>query len=250
MGPRCASELPRRAAALARAIALTVLLLGAPVCLGSGPLGHDHRPLMRAGARTTATPVESDRPLNGPATAAPAGLLRTGLSLALVVGLVLAGAALVRRLAGRRAGLSLSAAVGPGGPSPAGLLEVLGRYPLARGQTLILLRLERRVLLLSHTTGGRLGRSAGLHTLAELADPDEVASIIVKTRDADGESISARFNELLGAFAGAPAAEADSAGIAGRLALAGPDLAPPDREPESSIGSVRARLAQLRGGAA
>lgn len=118
--------------------------------------------------------------------------LRTFLALGGVVGAILAIAWGAKRVAKAKGGLA--GAVGAGGRSPAGLLSVLGRYPIARGQTLILLRLDRRVLLLSQTwaRGG-----ARLSTLAEITDPEEVASVLVKAQDAEGESVSERFRAIV-----------------------------------------------------
>jgi len=81
--------------------------------------------------------------------------------------------------------------LGAGGRSPSGLLQVLGRYPVARGQTLVLLKLDRRVLLLCQT-------QSAFSPLAEVTEPDEVASILRQSRDAEEESLSSRFNALLG----------------------------------------------------
>ena len=87
-----------------------------------------------------------------------------------------------------------------GGRAPAGVLEVLGRYPVARGATLVLLRVDRRVLLLSQASGGRFGLSTSFSTLCEMDDADDVASILTKTRDDAGESMSKRFQSLLERF--------------------------------------------------
>lgn len=133
---------------------------------------------------------------------APAGgrgwAVNTGLSLAGVLGVIFAVAALVRAAAKGQTGLR--AALGPGGRAPAGVLEVLGRYPVARGSTLVLLKLDRRVLLLSQSSAGRIGAGASFNTLCEITDPEEVASILVRTRDAESESMSERFRTMLTAF--------------------------------------------------
>jgi hypothetical protein len=103
--------------------------------------------------------------------------------------------------------LGLAASLGATGRSPAGLLEILGRYPVGSGSTLVLLKLDRRVLLLSQQRSGRVGLrsgAAGFTPLCEVTDPDEVASILAKARDAEGESISARFRTLLTSFEAAP----------------------------------------------
>ncbi|MBC7833702.1 MAG: flagellar biosynthetic protein FliO, partial [Phycisphaerales bacterium] len=131
-----------------------------------------------------------------------------------VIGLAVAAAAGAKKLARRNNG-GLAASFGAGGRSPAGVLEILGRYPLARGQSLVLLRMDRRILLLSHTTGGRLGRSTGLSTLCDTADAEEVASIIAKTRDDDGDSLAAKFQGMLATFEQDPA-DTDEAELTGR----------------------------------
>ena len=46
------------------------------------------------------------------------------------MGLIFTAARVFKRLSGGRAGGGLAAALGSGGPSPAGLIDVLGRYPV------------------------------------------------------------------------------------------------------------------------
>ncbi len=99
------------------------------------------------------------------------------------------------RLVSRRSG-GLMAALGAGGRAPSGLLEVLGRFPVGRGNTLVLLKMDRRVLLVSQGGGGKLG-GATMTTLCEVTDPEDVASILLKVRDADGDSIARRFETML-----------------------------------------------------
>ncbi len=116
---------------------------------------------------------------------------------------------------GARHSGALTAALGAGGRAPTGVIEVLARYPVGRGVRLVLLRVDQRVLLLSQNGGGRLGGS-GFQTLSEISDPDDVASILVQTRNADSESLAARFRGILGQFerdtldAGQPDAHDDS----------------------------------------
>ncbi|MBY0113899.1 MAG: flagellar biosynthetic protein FliO [Phycisphaerales bacterium] len=110
--------------------------------------------------------------------------------LVVVVGLIAmlaGGVAIVLRKRG-----GLGSQFGAGGRSPAGILEVLGRYPLSRSQTLVLLKVDRRVLLLSQNRTGRLGGSQ-LTTLCELSEPEDVASILTKVNEADANSLANRF---------------------------------------------------------
>jgi hypothetical protein len=77
---------------------------------------------------------------------------------------------------------------------------VLGRYPVGRGVTLVLLKLDSRILLLSQSAGGRFGAGSTFSTLAEINDPEQVASILVRSRDADGDSLAEKFKSLLARF--------------------------------------------------
>lgn len=122
----------------------------------------------------------------------------TVIPLAGVLGLAAVGARLLRTAA-KRSG-SLRSALGAGGRAPSGIMEILGRYPVSRGATLVLLKLDSRVLLLSQTSGGRFGAGAGFQTLAEINDPEEVASILIRSRDAEGDSLAERFRSMLHRF--------------------------------------------------
>jgi flagellar biogenesis protein FliO len=129
-----------------------------------------------------------------PITVGP-GWWRTAGALALVVVAILAIAGIVRRIVGRSNGLMH--AIGAGGRAPSGLLQVLGRYPVGRGQTLILLKLDRRVLLLCQSVGAK---GAGMRTLCEVTDPDEVASLLLHSAEAEGRSMTAKFREMVSGF--------------------------------------------------
>jgi flagellar biogenesis protein FliO len=161
-------------------------------------------------SRTTEIPSsESTTPLGPPAStteharigersAGGLGILRTLGALGVVTGLAIAGWVIVRLLA--RAHGGLAATFGPAGRAPSGVLEVLGRYPVGRAQTLVLLRVDRRVLLLSQSATGRLGAGAAFTTLCEITEPEDVASILVKSRDDESAQNASRFNSLLSRF--------------------------------------------------
>lgn len=203
-------------------------------------------------------------------------IARTGAALALVLGLILALAWLYERATRAKRGVALG---GAGGRSPSGVLEVLGRYPIGPRQSLLLLKFDRRVLLLSQTAprGGPVVTS----TLCELNDPEDVASVLVKVRDASGESMNRAFAAAMdhadrhaGALAGqapaAPIAPPRASVIEARPLAA--DYDPEDlrrtvggseseraqlwedlgtdRGGRDPIGSLRRRLESMRGGAA
>jgi len=108
----------------------------------------------------------------------------TVASLIAVVGLIVILAVVYKWLAGKAGGLA--GQVGAAGKAPAGLVSVLARYPIGRGQTLILLKIDRRVLLLCQSVSGRVRGGVTTRTLSEITDPEEVASIIAKTDGTGG----------------------------------------------------------------
>lgn len=218
----------------------TILCLVAAALLGAAPrvcaqAGDSAGPPAPAGAANDAPgrdeasmPLGAPRDRPGPRQAEPAGpsILRTGVALGAVVSCAVGLGALARRLARGRGGLI--GALGPGGRAPSGLLEVLARYPIGRGGTLVVLKLDRRVLLVSQS----LGRAGGgtMATLCEITDPDEVASILLKARDDEGKSHAERFQALLRGEA-----TAFSHGAGEQPLIDGP------------IAAMRTRLAGLRG---
>lgn len=123
-----------------------------------------------------------------------AGLTQTVLALGGVL-LVIGGLAWGFKRLSRASG-GLGASLGAGGRAPAGLVEVLARYPIASRQTLVVLRFDRRVLLCS-MAGGSRHASAGMSVLCELEDPEDVASVLIKARDQAGESMARSFERSL-----------------------------------------------------
>lgn len=121
-------------------------------------------------------------------------MIQTVLTLGGVVAAILLAGAGVRWLARAKGGLL--ADLGAGGRAPAGVLEVLGRYPVARGSTLVLLKLDRRILLTCQTQGRKLG-GPSMSTLCEITDPEEVASLLMKTREEEGDSLAKKFQSIL-----------------------------------------------------
>lgn len=124
------------------------------------------------------------------------GVLDLAVPMAVVLGAIFGAAWLFRRVMG--AGSSLASALGAGGRAPSGVIEVLGRYPVARGQMLVLIKLDRRILLLGHSAPTRSGGvGGGFSTLSEITEPEEVASILTRVEEGTGESFAARYEQLL-----------------------------------------------------
>lgn len=125
----------------------------------------------------------TSRGRDGDETAAPllGGLggefTRTAGALAVVIGVLLIGYMLVRRMGGPLAS----------GGRPGGVLEILARYPIGRRQHLVLLKMGRRILLL-HQHGTELS------TLADVSDPDEAASLLARI---EAGSRGGKFQEAL-----------------------------------------------------
>lgn len=156
-------------------------------------------------AATNAAPDASAQPVK-PASGASAASIGTGFStesiiqtaaaLGVVLAVLIALAVVARRVL-RAGGL---APLGVGAPAPAGVIEVLARYPLARGQHLVLLKIDRRILLVAHGSSSARAAAAPATTLCEITDPEDVASILLKVQDAEGRSAAQRFTELLSRF--------------------------------------------------
>jgi flagellar biogenesis protein FliO len=109
-------------------------------------------------------------------------IVRVGWALGAVVALLLVLRVMLRRLGGPLAG----------GGRPSGVIEVLARYPIARGQQLVLLKMSGRVVLLHQT-------KTGMTALSEVSDPNEVAALLarVESSSAGRGSAAGGFSSLL-----------------------------------------------------
>jgi flagellar biogenesis protein FliO len=110
-------------------------------------------------------------------------MLRVIIALAVVIGLLLAVRVMLRK------------GVGIGGVAgrPSGVLQILARFPIARGQSLVVLQLGRRIVLLHQS-------SAGMRTLSEVTDPDEVANLLGRMEAGSSGREAERFGSLLKRF--------------------------------------------------
>src|SRR5262245_3878293 len=142
------------------------------------PLGPKPE-LSKADGRTNAQKTEA------PSTMMSSGgeIIRVAGALAVVIGLLL-----ILRAVLRRAGGALS-----GRDRPSGIVEVLARYPIARGQQLVLLKLARRIILL-HAGG------SSMRALCEINDADEVASLLSRLEAGSTERSAAKFRAALNEF--------------------------------------------------
>jgi flagellar biogenesis protein FliO len=86
------------------------------------------------------------------------------------------------------------------GGRPPGVLEVLGRYPVGRGQSLVLLKLGTRLVLVHQTR-------AGMSAISEVSEPQEVAALLGRV-EVGGRSRAAGFHGLLARVARRAPAEA------------------------------------------
>ncbi len=129
-------------------------------------------------------------------------IVRVVTALAAVVGLLLGARIFLRRLGGTLRG----------GGRPGGVMNILGRYPLARGQHLLLLRLGAGRVLLVHQS------KSAMTTLADVIDPDEVARLVARIEaGAARPAVAGRFQALLGRLA----AEDDARQVLDPAAAAG-----------------------------
>lgn len=187
------------ALAWAGLVVACVVMMG-PVARGQGADGATVAGPMPAPSRESLPlgPGKALLPSHGVAkaesTVSAGSMVQTVLTLGAVVAVILLAGAGVRRLARTKGGLLSE--LGAGGRAPAGVLEVLGRYPISRGSTLVLLKLDRRVLLTCQTHGRKSG-GPSMSTLCEINDPEEVASLLMKTREEEGDSLAKKFQSIL-----------------------------------------------------
>lgn len=110
-------------------------------------------------------------------------VMRVLASLGAVLGLLF----LFKLVMKRGAGL-----LGQGG-RPSGVIEILARYPLGRKQSLVLLKLARRVILL-HQNGTQMT------TLSEMSEPREVAALLSRVESGSTGKQAQRFRSMLKRF--------------------------------------------------
>ncbi len=150
-----------------------------PAAYQTAPSDHgdgDHREIGAPSRRNTA---RSSPDVAGDSSRSSGPLITTLASLAVVVGLFLLVMWLVRRHLPRGMG-----------PLPADVFEVLGRAAVGQKQSVTLLRLGDRLLLVAIS-------AAGIETLSEITDPDEVTRLLGICRQAQPTSATTAFRHVL-----------------------------------------------------
>jgi flagellar biogenesis protein FliO len=141
---------------------IVILLIACVPAFAAGPatavaqnvVPLEQRPLVRAPAGQKADSVTPTAPTDG------IGFTRVLLSLAAVVGLILFL---------RWGGVKLFK--GQGTPHSTGVMQVVARAPIAPRQQLMLVRVGRRVVVVSNSAGQ-------MTPLSEITDADEVAELL------------------------------------------------------------------------
>jgi flagellar biogenesis protein FliO len=165
------------------------------------PSSEPHFPVRMAAAEEplvsneAATPLRlsprstlGSRTMDRPAPPTPSGAVGTVVaSLAIVIGLFLVLAWCSRRFA-------------PAGAAqlPSEVLELLGRSSLNPKQQVQLVRIGAKLLLIAHT-------AAGVDTLTEITDPEEVERLASLCRRGKPASATNSFTQVLGQIAREPA---------------------------------------------
>ena len=117
-------------------------------------------------AAATAADAAADRSLasgSEPSSAFMGQVVPTALALGAVIGVIFIARALVKRF-GNRLG---------GGKRPSGVVEVLARYPFARGHHIVLIKVGRRIIV-THQS------AQGITTLSEFTSHAEVADLMAR----------------------------------------------------------------------
>jgi len=104
-------------------------------------------------------------------------------ALAVVLGLLILLRIFLKRASGLLAG----------GGRPSGVLEILARYPVGRGQSLMILKMARRILLV-HQAG------SSMNTLTQVTDGEEVAALLARMEAGARSREAIRFKNALRTF--------------------------------------------------
>ncbi len=109
-----------------------------------------------------------------------------------------------------------------GGKRPSGVVEILARYPVARAQNIVLVKVGRRVLV-AHQG------AQGMQTLSEFSSPEDVADILSRVEAGTRGSSEFSFDSLLRQSGKAFESSEASTGRAEKLAAFDPrDSLPPE----------------------
>ncbi len=183
----------RHSAALLTAITLACVL--SPLAVAAGPSAALESKPLGPSVRAADTGVAPSATTHSTPSSLGSTALRTGGSLAAVL-VVIAGLGLgVRHLS--RKGL-LPASISTGAKAPSGLLEVLARYPVGAGQTLLVIKFDRRILLVCQSGGKGITRSGGtMIPVSEVSAPEDVASILLKVRGEEQAAMAEKFQRML-----------------------------------------------------
>lgn len=175
--------------------AALVLVFGQPAqAAETDPAKSDAgRPLFAQGSAPASTPkVEQGTARSSTDGSLAAGAVSRGVlgeivpTAAALVGtitvIVLARSAL-RRFGGLGYGLG-------SGRRPSGVVEILARYPVSRGQQVILLKVGRRVIV-THQS------AQGMRALSEFTEADDVADLLARCEGAARKTSEFSFDALL-----------------------------------------------------
>jgi len=162
----------------------------------SAPLSAPSAPVGTEPIQDEPLPEQEKQPLGPrPAGDANAGIpqadtdpgwgwgLRTAMALGVVIALVYLARIVLRRMHGLSGSTSSNSSV----------VEVLARCPVGPRTHVLLLRINERIIVAGQT-------QAGLNTLAEVDDPDEVAGVLASIEASRPTSITSGFNKLLRQF--------------------------------------------------
>jgi flagellar biogenesis protein FliO len=136
----------------------------------------DSMPIRQSTRATTAATQAAAKPTTG------LDLQRVFLSLGIVLGLILMLRLMAGRLTGRKGAGRASAAI-----------QVVLRTPLSPRQQLVLIRVGRRLVLMTEGAGQN-------SVVCEISDPDEVASLVGQLHVESPVPATSPFGALLGRF--------------------------------------------------
>ena len=162
------------------------------LCVASAAPAQQDRPLFKPGtapARDTAVAADtSQKPSIEQGSLASGGVTRSFTQELLPTALALGATLLVIVLA--RSAIKRFGGKLPGAKRPEGVVMVLARYPVARGQQIVLLKVGRRVIVANQG-------AQGMQTLSEFSAEADVAEIVARCEAGERAKSAFSFDALL-----------------------------------------------------
>jgi flagellar biogenesis protein FliO len=168
-----------------------LLSMALALCVATAASARQDRPLFKPGtapAQASAEKASPEKASIEQGSLASGGVTRSFTQELLPTALALGATLLVIVLA--RSAIKRFGGKLPGARRPEGVVSVLARYPVARGQQIVLLKVGRRVIVANQG-------AQGMQTLSEFSAEADVADLVARCEASDRAKSPFSFDALL-----------------------------------------------------